>query len=112
MTEASYQEGRKIMQQANHLRGMIAMRKGEVAKWTKIEDYYRRELKQGQADGALKKLNTALLRLKEARDKFKTLSFPNNNLSLQGSPMIQCDGCGIQMKANESSFCDACINGK
>lgn len=79
MTEQSYQECRKIMQSANYLRGRITEAKGEVAKWTNIESSYRDNLQPDRADGAKKILDIAMKRLKEARERFTDIRFPENN---------------------------------
>lgn len=76
MTEELYQRGRKFMQQANHLRGLIAKQKGEVAKWTKIEMVHREEMRPSQADGAKKMLLKALDKLDALRKKFAEMEFP------------------------------------
>ena len=108
MTEAAYQEARKIMQSANYRRGMITKAKGEVSKWTKIEDSYRKDLREGQANGAAKKLATAMKRLDESRQHFADLKFPDNNLSAPKVEKIQCEGCGASI-AKGNTYCGECI---
>jgi hypothetical protein len=79
MTENQYQLTRKVMASANYVRGKITAAKGEVAKWTKIEASYREQLKEGQANGAAKKLYTAMKRLEEVRKRFADIKLPNEN---------------------------------
>jgi len=96
------------MQQANHLRGLITKAEGEVAKWTKIEDVHRRELRASQADGAKKCLNNALKRLDELRTKFANMSFPDSNIRKAYVEKVQCAGCGTAIaKGNE--YCGECL---
>lgn len=79
MTENQYQAARKIMASANYIRGKITAAKGEVAKWTKIEDSHRKELREAQANGAKKKLYTAQKRLEEVRQRFSDLKLPDED---------------------------------
>lgn len=78
MTEESFQEARKLMQSANYLRGLITKAKMNVGKWTRLEDYYRRELHEPQANAAQKNILKAITRLDELRAKFKALKFPED----------------------------------
>lgn len=55
------------MRSVNHIRGLITKAEGDVAKWTKIEDSHRRELRPSQADGAKKLLDKAMARLNVLR---------------------------------------------
>lgn len=104
MTEESFQQGRKFMQQANHLRGLITAAKGGVAKWSNIEASFREQLKPTQADGAKKMLDKALKKLDTLRAKFAEMKFPENNLSKE---IIRCRDCGV--KIPEGTHCDECI---
>lgn len=79
MTEASYQEARKIMQKANYMRGKITAAKGTVAKWTQIEATYRENMQPDKADGAKKMLLGSLKYLDDRRREFAELRFPENN---------------------------------
>lgn len=94
MTEESYQQARKVMQSANFIRGMITAAKGEVARWTAIEDSHRRNLKEAQAEGAKKMLHKALLKLAAQREKFAKLQFPDPNIKKEYKPTL-CKTCGI-----------------
>lgn len=76
MTEKQYQEARKVMQKANWLRGRITEAKGNVAKWTCIEDDHRRNLRTAQADGTKKLINRAIDQLAAWRKKFEDLKLP------------------------------------
>lgn len=80
MTEKSYQAGRKFMQQVNYQRGLITAAKGNVAKWTNIEDTFRQNMQPTRADGANKMLLKAIARLDELREKFSKMEFPDSNL--------------------------------
>lgn len=108
MTEAAFQEARKIMMSANFLRGKITEAKGEVAKWTNIEDSYRQQLRQGQADGAKKCLDKALDRLNQLRLKFAEMKFPDTDMQEVKSKHKPCEYCGhiISGDATECSECD------
>lgn len=79
MTEAQFQAARKVMQQANHRRGLITAAKGEVAKWTKIEDIYRRDMLPTRAEGAKKMLDKAMKRLEKARKDFADIKLPSED---------------------------------
>ena len=68
------------MRQINHVRGLIAKQKGEVSKWSKIEDVHRQELREGQANGAKKLLEKAIKKLDELRLKFDQMKFPDSNI--------------------------------
>jgi hypothetical protein len=77
MTEAAFQECRKVMQKANYLRGLITEYKMSVFKWTRFESGYREKLKHDQADGARKCLDKAMKRLEQVRKQFADLKFPD-----------------------------------
>jgi hypothetical protein len=81
MTEVQFQAARKVMQSANYTRGLITAAKGEVAKWTAIEDGHRRNFKHAQADGAKKNIDKAIKRLAELRKKFADMKFPDENVA-------------------------------
>lgn len=104
MTEESFQQARKVMQSANCLRGYITKAKGEVAKWTKIEDVHRQELRQSQADGAKKCLDKAIKRLQELRAKFAAMTFPDPNLTIE---VNRCTECGCKIAAG-NTLCGEC----
>ncbi len=108
MTEAAFQEARKVMQKANYLRGIITKYKGEVAKWTKIEDVHRKELREAQANGAKKMLDKSLDRLKGIREKFAALQFPDPDLKVEKKETVQCEGCGCQI-AKGNTYCGECL---
>jgi hypothetical protein len=102
MTEAAFQECRKVMQKANGWRSMIATAKGNVAKWTKIEDVHRREGRESQADGANKMLQRALAKLNEYRQRFSDLKFPDDNLK---ETVLRCLLCGEKIKTVDDHTC-------
>ena len=108
MTEESYQQGRKFMKSVNYVRGLITQAEANVAKWTRLEDHYKRELQQGQADGAKKMLNKALLRLNELRLKFDNMRFPESNIYVVKKNTIQCEGCGANI-AEGNTYCGECL---
>jgi len=108
MTETSFQECRKVMQKANWIRGIITKCKNDVAKWTKIEDANRRELKEDQANGAQKKLSKALEKLSHWRYKFSQMEFPPSNLSNRKIETVQCESCGNPI-AKGNTYCGECL---
>lgn len=108
MTEQSYQEGRKLMQRANYMRGVITKAKGEVAKWTKMEMWHRENLNEGQANGAKKALEKALKKLEERRKEFAELKFPDNNIPNRRKEVVQCEGCGTLI-AKGNTYCGECL---
>lgn len=109
MTEASYQQGRKFMQQVNHIRGLITKAEGDVAKWTKIEDSHRKNLRPEQADGAKKILNRSIKRLDDLRMKFELMEFPASNIVIVKTPKVQCLSCGGLIESGET-FCGKCLS--
>lgn len=108
MTEESFQQCRKVMQSINGLRGYITKAKGEVAKWTKIEDSYRRDMKESQAEGAKKMLDKAMKRLNELREKFAAIKFPESNIKPVKLEISQCEQCGAAV-AKGNSYCGECL---
>lgn len=107
MTEESFQRGRKIMQQANYIRGLITKAKGDVAKWTKIEDCYIRDLKEAQAKASNKMLQRAMAKLDKLRGDFKLLEFPESNIQSVGTKS-ECQICG-NLTPNGVTLCDECL---
>lgn len=105
MTETSFQAGRKVMQKANYLRGVITTKKGDVAKWTRIEDVHRREGRISQADGAKKILDKAIDRLNAVRKQFADLKFPQDDLKEE---VTRCKGCGSRIAAG-NEYCGECM---
>lgn len=107
MTEESFQRARKVMQSANLIRGLITKAKGEVAKWSKIEDSYREDGKISNAEGAKKCLQKAIANLDRLRQKFEDLSFPENNIVVIKTSR-KCDICGTE--TNQSNgYCPQCL---
>lgn len=86
MTEESFQLARKVMQQANHIRGLITTSEGEVSKWTRIEAVHRENGKETAADGAKKMIQRALKKLDERKQKFADMKFPEDNMKPIGKP--------------------------
>jgi hypothetical protein len=108
MTEESCQQARKVMQSANYIRGKMTKAKGEVAKWTNIEDSHRREMRPGQADGAKKMLERAIGKLDKIRQQFADLKFPAENLPTPKVEKAQCEGCGATV-AKGNNYCGECL---
>lgn len=108
MTEESYQQCRKVMKQINHVRGLIAKQKGEVSKWSKIEDVHRHELREGQANGAKKMLEKAMKKLDDLRAKFDLIKFPDSNIVIAKTKSVQCEGCGAAI-AEGNTYCGECL---
>lgn len=107
MTEDSFQQARKIMQQAIRYRRTIATQKAEVKKWTALEDHHRIEKSETRRESAKRLLDKALQRLKEAKEKFAALTFPDSNLSLQKySPCIH--GFASAQSCPEDFRCKLC----
>lgn len=96
------------MQSANYLRGQITVAKGNVAKWTKIEDVHRKNLKPEAADGAKKCLDKAMVKLNGLRAKFESLQFPDSNIFVLPKRSAQCEGCGARI-AEGNSYCGECL---
>lgn len=105
MTEESFQQARKIMQKANYYRGTITAAKGNVAKWTKIEDVHRKELRENQANGANNMLQKAMKRLESERAKFAALKFPDSDIVPE---INRCGECGCQI-APGNKYCGECL---
>lgn len=107
MTEDSYTEAQKVMQKARAFRHNIAIYKADVRKWTALEDHHRIEKQEAQRVSAKRLLDKALQRLKECREKFAALTFPDSNLTIQ-----KTSDCihGYSSKDNcpESSRCTLC----
>lgn len=108
MTEESFQQCRRVMQKANWLRGRITNAKLNVSKWTKIEDVYKKDLKESQAIGASKMLDKAMTKLEEYRDKFASIKFPDSDIVVEKIKKVQCEGCG-SLIAEGNTYCGECI---
>lgn len=108
MTEESFQQCRKVMQRANHLRGLITKWKNDVGKWTKIEGTHRDNLHEAQAIGASKMLDKAMTKLKEVREKFEMLNLPDSNIIVVKTKKVQCEGCG-SLIAEGNTYCGECL---
>lgn len=107
MTEESYQQARKIMQQANYRRGVITKAKGDVAKWTKIEAVHRQNLNEGSANGAKKCLDKAMVKLDQEREKFSAIKFPDSDI-VKAYVLAHCMSCGNPV-AQGNQYCGECI---
>jgi predicted nucleic acid-binding Zn ribbon protein len=107
MTEAAYQAAKAVMNKANIIRGRITKAKGNVAKWTRIEDVYRREGNTSRADGTRKIVLKAIEQLKKTQQEFINLKFPDNDLK----PVIKeniCKTCGEPIPKTEKYCNDLC----
>lgn len=96
------------MRSVNHTRGEITMAEGGVAKWTKIEDAHRKNLKQEQAEGAKKMLDKAMKRLAGLREKFASMKFPDSDMKAERTERVQCEGCGAAI-AKGNTYCGECL---
>lgn len=109
MTEDSYQQGRKVMQRANYLRGEITTKKDEVAKWTRIEASWIEKGEENRANGANKILKKALEQLEKSKQRFAELKFPESNIVIKKKQKVQCEaGCGSLVDEGEV-FCKECL---
>lgn len=108
MTEESFQQCRKIMQKANYMRGMITTQKGHVAKWTRMQHANIENMQPEQAAGCEKMLQLYIKKLKEARENFEMLSFPDSNIVKIITESAQCEVCGNKV-AKGNSFCGECL---
>lgn len=106
MTEAAYQACRKLMQKANYLRGMITNAKGKVAQWTAIEDSHRRNLREGQANGAKNMIEKALVNLEKWKVRFSELKFPDPDMK-EEAVVHTCKTCGLPVSKYDE-FCGEC----
>jgi hypothetical protein len=107
MTNAAYEEGKKIMQKASLIRGKITKAKGNVAKWTKIEDVFRRDGNISRADGARKIVLKAIGELNKIKKELIDLKFPDNDLK----PIIKqntCKTCGEPIGKSDTYCNDIC----
>lgn len=109
MTEASYQQARKLMQQLNYLRSEITKAKGTVAMWTRMEMSYREQLKEGQANGAHKKLLKAMEVLQEKRRMFVAIQFPPSDLPAEMATAKLCRVCHDLIN-NDQEYCLTCYD--
>lgn len=105
MTETQFQKARKIIQQANHLRGMITKAEGEVAKWTRMEGSHRENLRENQANGCNKVVLKAIEKLNERRKKFADMKFPED---IPDPPIKRCAECGCKI-AEGNEYCGECM---
>ena len=111
MTEESYQQARKLMQQANYLRGKITKYKQEVGSWTKLEDWNRRELRPLQADAAKKNLERNMKLLERVKAAFAELKLPDSDLPPSPKQVKQCEKCGCEVELGET-YCNDCLYNK
>lgn len=109
MTEESYQQARKLMQQLNYLRGLITKQKKAVASWTNIEDVHRRNLKHAQAEGAKKQIQFAIDKLQKLRQMFAAIQFPDSNLPTPKQEVNYCRICQTVIEKNKG-YCITCLD--
>lgn len=108
MTEESYQQGRKFMQQVNHLRGLITKAEGDVAKWSNIEMSWREKMNESQANGAYKMGIRVIEKLDKLRKKFADMKFPDSDIVIVKKKTVQCEGCGAAI-AEGNTYCGECL---
>jgi hypothetical protein len=108
MTEESFQQCRKVMQKANHLRGMITRSEGYVKKWTAFEDFHRKELHENQANAAKRNIEKCMITLEKYRRKFAEMKFPESNIIVSKIETVQCEGCGARI-AKGNTYCGECL---
>lgn len=107
MTEAAFQAAKTIMQKANYIRGLITKAKGDVAKWTKIEDTYRRDNQNNRADGARKSILKFMETLNKHRKDLADLKFPDNDL-VAANKQNTCSACGEPIGKLDKFCSDIC----
>lgn len=92
MTEESFQQCRKVMQVANHTRGMITTALESVRKWESLLDYHK---KKGTLDLSKieAKLSKSYENLQKWKDKFASLEFPDSNIKERQKTRKPCKGC-------------------
>ena|SRR5258708_1196156 len=98
MTEESFQQARKVMQKANYMRGIITVRKADVGKWSRINDEHDTAKTKNQ-------LEKSIERLKEARNKFADLKFPDSDIIKE---VTRCKECGCKI-ADGNNYCGECL---
>ena len=111
MTEESFQQCKKLMQQASYLRGMITKSKEDVARWTNLEHWYIQEKKELNAKAARKNLDKALAVLDERKAKFAAMKFPDSDIVAPSKDVHQCEMCGIKVEEGVS-YCNDCLYNK
>src|SRR5688572_20191869 len=105
MTEESFQRARKLMQQLNHLCGLITKAKGDVARWTTLEDMCTRDGKDSTK--AKEMLDRSIRKLSELRAQFASIIFPPHDLQTPKSPINYCRVCQTQIPVNDQ-YCHDC----
>ena len=111
MTEESYQQARKLMQQANYLRGKITSSKEDVARWTNLEHWYIQEKKELNAKAARRNLDKALAVLDERKARFAAMKFPESDLPESKKEKRECEMCGIHVDEGVG-YCNGCLYNK
>lgn len=107
MTDAAYEAAKLVMQKANYTRGLITKAKGDVAKWTKIEDTYRRDGQTTRAEGARKYLLKAMETLNKHKKTLSDLKFPDNDL-VAVHKQSTCQTCGEPIGKLDKFCSDIC----
>lgn len=106
MTEASYQQTRKLMQQLKYLRGLITAAKADVGKWTRMEMVFRDQLKHSNADGAKKMLAIAMEKLDQLNKTWASIKLPPSDLPTT-KDVNYCRVCN-EMIAQIEQYCMTC----
>ena len=108
MTEESFQQTRKIMQRANYLRGVITVKKGNVAKWVAMEADAKAKMQDSKVEGFKKLTLKAIEFLNEAKKNFSDLKLPESDIKNIKKETVQCEGCGAQI-AKGNTYCGECL---
>lgn len=106
MTEASFTQARKLMQQLNHLRGKITCAKNNVSRWTHAEMLHRENLEPAKAANANRMLLRAIQELDKYKAMFAAIQFPPADLP----PIKDAKYCRIcqQPIAQQEQYCLTC----
>lgn len=107
MTEESYQQARKLMQQLNYLRGQITTAKNAVAKWTRLEAVYAATGNMKQEENAKTYLVNAINHLGGLRKMWDAIQFPASNLPTPRVSQAYCRICQMPISTSEQ-YCPQC----
>ncbi len=106
MTEESFQQARKVMQKANHLRGRITAAKQLVGKWIRILEEHKANGRDTDKTQAV--VDTQMAKLESVRAKFDAMKFPDHNIVVVKPKMVQCENCG-NLTPEGDTYCKNCL---